>query len=213
MLRYDTVGKVWRDVPGTGALARTLIDAGAPVDGRPGDRETPLITAASYGDVEVAEVLIAAGANLDATAAADSGGVPGGTALRHAAVFGMTGVVDVLARAGARVDGLAEAAAVGDITGWLQVSVQGVSVQDVSVQDVSMHDVSVQEKVRALVMAADHERLDVIDQLLLAGTPIDAADALWGRQALRLATTNGRMASVRHLLARGADPSHVQARL
>lgn len=32
------------------------------------------------------------GANLDATASADAGGVPGGNALRHAAVFDMTGV-------------------------------------------------------------------------------------------------------------------------
>lgn len=40
-------------------------------------------------------------------------------------------------------------------------------------------------------MAADHERLDVIDQLLQAGTPIDAVDP-WGRQALRLAAGNGR---------------------
>ena len=51
-------------------------------------------------------------------------------------------------------------------------------------------------------MAADHERLDVIDQLLQAGTPIDAVDP-WGRQALRLAAGNGRVASVRLLLARG----------
>lgn len=81
MLGYDTSGKVWRDMPGTGAMAKALLAAGAPVDGRPDDRETPLITAASYGDVEVAAVLIDAGADLDATAAPDAGGVPGGTAL------------------------------------------------------------------------------------------------------------------------------------
>jgi ankyrin repeat protein len=190
MLRYDTINKVWRDVPGTGAMARALLDAGALVDGRPDDRETPLITAASYGDVEVAAVLIAAGADLDATAAPDAGGVPGGTALRHAAVFGMTAIVDLLAGAGARVSGIAEAAAVGDITGWLQP------------------DTPLQERVRALVMAADHQRLDVIDQLLDAGTPVDATDTQWGRQALRLAAMNGRAASVAHLIARGADPNH-----
>lgn len=53
-LRYDTAQGVWRDVPGTDALARALIDAGASVDGSPGDRETPLITAATYGDAAVA---------------------------------------------------------------------------------------------------------------------------------------------------------------
>lgn len=190
MLRYDTTAKVWRDVPGTGAMAQALLDAGAPVDGHPDDRETPLITAASYGDAEVAAVLIEAGADLDATAAPNAGGVPGGTALRHAAVFGMTAIVDLLARAGARISSLAEAAAVGDVTGWLRP------------------DTPLQERVRALVMAADHERLDVIDQLLDAGTPIDTTDDRWGRQALRQAAMNGRVASVRHLIARGADPNH-----
>lgn len=82
MLRYDTLGKAWRDMPGTGELARVLVEAGAAIDGTPTDTETPLMAAASYSDAEVTRVLIEAGANLDATAAADAGGVPGGTALR-----------------------------------------------------------------------------------------------------------------------------------
>ncbi|MCP3805076.1 ankyrin repeat domain-containing protein [Allokutzneria sp. A3M-2-11 16] len=192
MLRYDTGRGVWRDVPGTGAMVRALLRAGAPVDGEPGDSETPLITAASYGDAAVARELIEAGAALDATATADAGGVPGGTALRHAAVFGMTEVVDVLIAAGARVLSIAEAAAAGDVTGWLR------------------GDTPEQDRVRALVMAADHQRLDVIDQLLDAGTPIDAVDP-WDRQPLRLASRNGRAASVEHLLARGADPAFLDA--
>ena len=53
-------------------------------------------------------------------------------------------------------------------------------------------------------MAADHERLAVIDELLAAGTPIDATDAVWGRQAMRVARENDRAASIAHLLARGA---------
>jgi ankyrin repeat protein len=57
------------------------------------------------------------------------------------------------------------------------------------------------------VFAADHQRLRVIDQLLDAGTPVDAFDEVWGRQALRLAAQNGRPASVRRLLERGADPN------
>ncbi|MBN9619039.1 MAG: ankyrin repeat domain-containing protein, partial [Actinobacteria bacterium] len=90
------------DVSGTGALARALLAAGAPVNGRRRDKETPLITAASYGDAEVARVLIEAGADLDTTSAPDAGGVPGGSALLHAAVFGMTEIVDLLVAAGAR---------------------------------------------------------------------------------------------------------------
>jgi uncharacterized protein len=189
MMRYDTSRGLWRDVPGTGPLARTLLEAGAPVNGEPGEQETPLITAASYGDVEVARVLIEAGADLEATAAPDAGGVPGGTALLHAAVFGMTDVLDLLVAAGARVRSIEEAAAAGDLTGWIR------------------SDTPPQARIRALVMAADHQRLQAIDELLAAGTPIDAADAEWGRQALRVAAQNGRVASVRHLLAGGADPN------
>jgi ankyrin repeat protein len=193
MLRYDTSRGVWRDVPGTGPLARALLDAGAPVDGDPGDPETPLITAASYGDAAVARVLIEAGADLEATAAADAGGVPGATALGHAAVFGMTEVLDVLVAAGARVHGVEEAAAAGDLDGWLDAGTP------------------LDARVRGLVMAADHQRLEVIDRLVAAGTPVDAVDPIWGRQALRVAAANGRSASVRHLLALGADPGVLEA--
>src|SRR5260370_12423018 len=35
------------ELPGTGAIAKALIEAGAPVDGHPGEPETLLITAAS----------------------------------------------------------------------------------------------------------------------------------------------------------------------
>ena len=62
-------------------------------------------------------MLIDAGADLEARAADDSGGVPGGTALLHAAVFGMTDVVDVLVAAGARIHSIEEAAAAGDVAG------------------------------------------------------------------------------------------------
>jgi len=187
MLRYDTSSGVWRDVAGTGAVARALIEAGASVDGREGELETPLITAASYGDAEVARMLIEAGADIEATAAAVAGGVPGGAALLHAAVFGMTEVVDVLVAAGARVHGVEEAAAAGDVSSWLD--------------DTTPLDA----QIRALVMAADHQRLDVIDQLIAAGTPVDAVDDAFGGQPLRQAAGNGRPASVRRLLAHGAE--------
>jgi FOG: Ankyrin repeat len=190
MLRFDAdrLG-LPRELPGAGAVAQTLIDAGAPVDGDPGDSETPLITAASYGDAEVAKVLIEAGADVDARSAPDSGGVPSGSALLHAAVFGMTDVLDLLVAAGAEVTSLEEAAAAGDVTGWLTP------------------ESDLQARIRALVFAADHERLAVIDQLVDAGTPVDAFDEVWGRQALRIAAENGRPASVRRLLERGADPN------
>ena len=190
MLRFDAerLG-LQGELPGTGAVAQALIDAGAPVDGDPGDRETPLITAASYGDAEVARVLIQAGADVNARSASDSGGVPGGSALLHAAVFGMTDVLDLLVEAGAEVTSLEEAAAAGDVTAWLKP------------------EPDLQARIRALVFAADHQRLLVIDRLIEAGTPVDAFDEVWGRRALHVAAENGRPAGVRRLLEHGADPS------
>jgi ankyrin repeat protein len=189
MLRFDA-GRLGLAgaLAGTGEMARLLLAAGAPVDGRPDEREPPLMTAASYGDADVAHALIDAGADLDALAAPD-GGVPGASALLHAAVFGMTDVLDALVTAGAKVRGIVEAAAAGDISGW------------------PLADATEDERVRALVMAADHQRLNVIDELLDAGTPIDAVDPAWGRHPLRVAAQRGRAASVRHLLDRGADPT------
>jgi len=190
MLRFDAdrLG-LPRELPGTGAVAQALIDAGAPVDGDPDDKETPLTTAASYGDAEVAKVLIDAGADVNARSAPDSGGVPGGSALLHAAVFGMTDVLDLLVEAGAEVTSLEEAAAAGDVDGWLTP------------------EPDPQARIRALVFAADHERLAVIDRLIDAGTPVDAFDEVWGRRALQVAAENGRLASLRRLLEHGADPN------
>ncbi|MGI9002299.1 MAG: ankyrin repeat domain-containing protein [Pseudonocardia sp.] len=184
MLRFDSrrLG-LPPDLPGVGAMTRALLDAGAPVDGDPDASETPLITAASYGDAEVARILVDAGADLEAT-----GPATGGTALHHAAVFGMTDVVDVLVAVGATIHDVVEAAAVGDVTGRLGAGTP------------------VGERVAALRMAAGHERLAVIDQLLAIGTPVDGLDGA-GSTALHEAAYHGRPRSVRHLLARRADPT------
>ena len=70
-----------------------------------------------------------------------------------------------------------------------------------------LEDAPADARVRALVMAADHQRLAVIDELVAFGTPVDAADPVFGGHPLRTAARNGRPESVRRLLARGADPS------
>ena len=134
-------------------------------------------------------MLIEAGADIEAVSAPDSGGVPSGTALEHAAVFGMTEVVDVLVAAGAKIHSLEQAAAAGDITGW------------------PLARFTLESRIRALVFAADHQRLEVIDQLVATGTPVNQADAEWGRLPLHVAAGNGRPASVRRLLGHGADPN------
>jgi ankyrin repeat protein len=134
------------------------------------------------GTGEVARALLASGAPVEGDP-----GVPGGTALLHAAVFGMTDVVDVLVAAGARVDGVVEAAAAGDLTGFLTA------------------DTPLESRIRALTMAAGHDRVWVIDELLAAGTPVDGVDA-WGSTALEAARENGCEAAVETLTAAGATP-------
>jgi uncharacterized protein len=71
----------------------------------------------------------------------------GPTSTSCAAVFGMTRVLDVLVAAGARLESLELASAAGDLSGLPP--------------DRFTH----RHRPRALVFAADHQRLDVIDQL------------------------------------------------
>lgn len=62
------------------------------------------------------------------------------------------------------------------------------------------------ERIAALRMAAGCERVTVIDQLLAIGTPVDGLDDA-ASTALHEAAYYGRARSVRHLLARRADPT------
>ena len=91
----------------------------------------------------------------------------------------MSEVIDLLVTAGAQAHGIEEAAAAGDVTGWLDEATP------------------LDGRVRALVMAADHRRLDVIDRLIKAGTPVDAIDEAFGGHPLRQAAGNGRPAGSR----------------
>jgi ankyrin repeat protein len=93
-------------------VARTLLDAGADpnapiIGGR--HPETPLHGAASNDDVDVAEVLIDGGADLEVTGAC----IAGGTALNNAVAFGCWHVARLLVGRGARVDHLWQAAGLG----------------------------------------------------------------------------------------------------
>jgi len=103
----------------------------------------------------------------------------------------MADVAQALLAAGAT--DLVQAAAAGDITALLTA------------------ETPQRERVAALRMAAEHGRLDVIDQLLSAATPVDGVDAD-GSTALHEAACSGRADSVRHLLARGADPGRRDTR-
>jgi hypothetical protein len=98
--------------PDAPAAARLLIEAGADPNAQSSGRapETPLHWAASSDDVDVAEVLIEAGADLE---------MPGGsigTPLDNACGYGCWNVARRLVERGARVDKLWHAAALGLVT-------------------------------------------------------------------------------------------------
>ena len=78
---------------------------------------------------------------------------------------------------------------------------------DEQVRAKALHRFTLESRIRALVFAADHQRLEAIDQLVTAGTPVNQADAEWGRLPLHVAAGSGRPASVRRLLGHGADPN------
>lgn len=98
--------------PNGAAVVAALVAAGADPNARVGGAshaETPLHWAASSDDAEVADALIAAGADLEATGASIAGGTP----LDDAVGYGCWQVARLLADRGARVDKLWHAAALG----------------------------------------------------------------------------------------------------
>lgn len=161
----------------TGELAQALLDAGADKDDET-KNGSPLICAASHGDADVVRVLLAAGADPDLT---DN---PPETALRLAAAFGFPEIVDQLAAAGARAQSIIEAAGLGDLSSY------------------ELSDTSELDRACALRAASVNGRIATIDQLLDAGTPVDAL--VDGHPALHWAQEQGRTGAIEHLRTRGA---------
>lgn len=177
--------------PRTGALARVLMEAGADKDDETRNG-APLYCAASHGDADVVRALVEAGADVELTDAE----TPSESALRAAAAFGWPGIVDLLVAHGAEPRSVIEAAGIGDLSGY------------------DLGELSDRQRANALRAAAVNERLETIDQLLAAGTPVEAKSD--GHSALHWAQQQGREKAVAHLTARarrsdGRPPSH-QAR-
>jgi hypothetical protein len=163
----------------TGELAQVLLEAGADKDDE-ANNGSPLICAASHGDADVVRVLLEAGARVELT----DPGHPDETALRLAAAYGWPEIVDLLVAAGAEPKSIIEAAGCGNLSGW------------------DLGSLSDHQRACALRAAAVNERLGVIDQVLVAGTPVDAE--VDGHSAIHWAREQGRPKAVAHLTARGA---------
>jgi uncharacterized protein len=162
----------------TGAMTHVLLEAGADKDDE-GKNGAPLYCAASHGDADVVRVLLEAGADVGLT---DSE-MPSETALRAAAAFGWPEIVDLLVAHGAEQGSVIEAAGIGDLSGY------------------DLGELSDRQRANALRAAAVNERLETIDQLIAAGTPVDAKSD--GHPAIHWAQRQGRQKAVVHLTARG----------
>ena len=157
------------------AAAALLLEAGAdPDDDTGGDRpETPLHWAASTDDVDVAVVLIDAGANLE---------VPGGsigTPLDNAIGYACWHVARLLAARGARVDRLWHAAALGMLDRIEQLLAQRPEPGQVS--QAFWHACAAGQRRAAECLLAHGAELSWIPDYA-EGTALDAAGSLGTRQ-------------------------------
>jgi ankyrin repeat protein len=167
---------------GDAAAVRELLD-GDPglVGARDGHRKTPLHLAAEHDHPEIAELLIEAGAELEAWTSW------GATPLEWAGVLGSRRAGDVLLAHGARLT-LASAAGLGLIDALPRLYREGGAVS------------------AAFVLACRNGHTDAARFLLDRGADVDAR-GFFGATALHWAAINGHAETVGFLLDEGADPT------
>jgi uncharacterized protein len=161
--------------PGGPQTARLLIAAGAEVDAltTPAPQETPLHWAASSDDVDVAEVLIDAGADIEKP----DGSI--GTPLDNAIGYSCWHVARLLAARGARVDKLWHAAALGMLARLAELLDAEPAEDDVS--QAFWHACAAGQRRAAELLLAEGASLDWVPSYA-QGTPLDAARSLGARQ-------------------------------
>jgi uncharacterized protein len=156
-------------------MASLLIAAGAEVDAvsTPGAPETPLHWAASSDDVDVAEVLIDAGADLEKP----DGSI--GTPLDNAIGYACWHVARLLAARGARVDKLWHASALGMLTRLRELLAEDPTGDEIS--QAFWHACAAGQRRAAEHLLDEGASLDWIPDYA-EGTALDAASGLGTRQ-------------------------------
>ena len=201
---FPDPGDELRHAAGTGYLqeVQRLLDAGVPVDTRSQTRtgkimdsltitvhggSTPLMEAASWGQADVAQLLIARGADVNASD--DVGNTP----LRLAADHSNT--VQVLLKAGADPNRASKKA-----TPLSAAAESGAEAVVRMLLDAGARiDTPAPEDGRtALMLAAIHDHRRIVKLLLARGADLNAKD-LWGHTALELAADRGHKKIVRLL--------------
>ena len=156
-------------------MASLLIAAGAEVDAvsTPDPPETPLHWAASGDDVDVAEVLIDAGADMEKP----HGSI--GTPLDNAIGYSCWHVARLLAARGARIDKLWHAAPLGMLTRLEELLAEDSTEDEIS--QAFWHACAGGQRRAAELLLDEGASLDWIPAYA-KGTPLDAASSLGTRQ-------------------------------
>jgi ankyrin repeat protein len=165
-------------------MVNALLKAGADVNAAYGEGETPLMTAARSGSVDVVTLLIEGGAKVNA---AES--FRGETALMFAAVENHAPIVKALIDAGADVNGRTVEYKFQKLTG----GAGGI-----------IHD-RPQGALTALILAARQGAIESAEHLIAAGAKLDTTEPQYGFSALQTAIFNGHYAFAKFLVGKGAD--------
>ena len=204
------------DLPNKVEMARTLVDAGAEING-------PLVAAASIGNVEVAAMLIDAGAAINGTGR--------WSPLEEALYWGNQGVIDLLLERGASVHNLRIASGLGRID-----LIEGFFNSDGSLKpdagkiewpfgdpEKSNLPLKIKEELKAKIAGWSDDRQSTVDNAFVYACmhgSIDAARLLLQKGAqvdtippgfdysgtgLHYAAVNGHRLMVEFLVAQGAD--------
>lgn len=178
----------WTSPPNAPAIARALLAAGADPEAtcgiyRGGPGTTPLSLLVTSGPPAIAkvqgplvEVLCAGGANPD--------GIADDRPLMAAIVFGYTDAAEALARCGARVDNAIFAAALGDValTEQFLAAPTALTIGPDGPPLPAEHMLEY-----ALIYAAEHDRVEVVERLLARGPDLSIKEPFWQATALGIA--------------------------
>jgi ankyrin repeat protein len=176
--------------PDVHALVRLLLDRGARTDQRGPNDDTPLHAAAAIGDNGIVDILLAHGADPNATTRIDDVE----TAYETALAAGHTVVAERLRPLTTRLD-WEQATRAGSLVELRRLLERGLDIDATDGYDQT-----------ALMRAAHAGETAVLDWLIAHGADLDRT-AKFGLSALMLAVIAGRADAARRLVSAGADVS------